>query len=150
MSSPPQNPSGSADGPDPVNVTSAPIREEERGELAASSAPADRPFPWLMGAALVAIVALAIVAAVTVGAQYAIPFALIAVIVAVFVGTNRGLSLLSTRRHGEGEDRDAQAADADDPVPSFGFDEESQLGQTSELSDEQQQSHADMERSPGT
>ena len=146
----PDIPTDGSDRPDPVHVTNEPITEAERGRHASPTAmPADRPGPWLMLAGVVAIAALAIVAALTVGAQYAIPFVVLAFLISLFVGGNRALSARRTRAYPEGRAKDTEATDHEDAIPSFGMDEDSQLGQTSELSDEQQQSHADMEKSTG-
>jgi hypothetical protein len=132
-------------GSDQVNVTNAPIDERERGG-GSEHASLRRPFPWAMGILAVALVALAVVAMVAVGAQYGIPFLVLALLFGIFFGTHRLLALRKTRSYG-GEAQDRSADDGDDPIPHFGFDEQSQLGQTAELSDAEQQSHADMNRS---
>ena len=85
------------------------------------------------------------------GGQYAIPVALVAVVGALFVGGHRMLAAKQTRHYDDqpGREQDDAADDAEDPVPTFGFDEQSQLGSTAELSDEESQSHADMDKSTG-
>ena len=134
-----------------VNVTNAPITEQERAETRSQERDLQRPFPWLAGAAVIALVVLALVAALTAGAQYAIPFGVIAALAALFLGTHRALGLMKTRRYSS-ESRPAEdvaADDGDDPLPHMGFDEESSLGDNAQLSSEEQMSHADMNKSTG-
>lgn len=135
---------------DQVNPTNAPISEDERAVTREREQALRRPFPWIAIGTLVALAALALVAALTAGAQFAIPVALIAVVGAIFVGVHRALAAAQTRHYDQpGREQDDAADDADDPVPTFGFDEESQMGSTAQLSDEESQSHADMDRSTG-
>ena len=132
------------------SVTNAPISEDERAVTRERAEALRRPFPWLALAGALALAGLAVVAAFTAGAQYAIPFGVFAVLAALFVGVHRMLGQVKTQRYDEpGKAQEQAAEDADDPVPHMGFDEESQLGQTAQLSDEEQASHADMERSTG-
>ncbi len=136
---------------DLVNPTNAPISEDERQVTREREKALRRPFPWIAIGTLVVLAALAVVAALTAGAQFAIPVALVAVMGALFVGAHRMLAAAQTRHYDDqpGQAQDQAADDADDPVPTFGFDEQSQLGSTAELSDEESQSHADMDRSTG-
>ena len=134
-----------------VNVTNAPITEEERAETRAEERNLNKPFPWLAGAAVIVLVVLAVVAALTAGAQYAIPFGVIALLAALFLIAHRTMGLMKTKRY-ESESRPAQdvaADDGSDPVPHLGFDQESSLGDNAQLSDEEQMSHADMNKSTG-
>ena len=134
-----------------MNVTSAPITEEERAETRAEQREVGKPFPWLAGAAVLALIALAVVAVVTAGAQYAIPFVIIAALGALFLATHRTLGMLKTRRYSADSRaaQDTSAADGDDPIPHLGFDQESSLGDSAQMSDEEQMSHADMNKSTG-
>lgn len=138
-------------GDSQINVTSAPITEDERAVTREREEALRRPFPWLAGGGIVVLVGLAVVAAVTMGPAYAIPVGLIAVVAAVFVGMQRGAAAAKTRSYegSSGTAREQAPADADDPIPDLGYDEHSQLGSTAELSDEESQSHADMESSSG-
>jgi flagellar biosynthesis/type III secretory pathway M-ring protein FliF/YscJ len=134
-----------------VNVTNAPITEDERAETRAEESNLNQPFPWLAGAAVIALVVMAVVAALTAGAQYAIPFVVIAVLAAIFLAVHRTMGRMKTRRY-DSESRPAQdvaAEDGSDPVPHLGFDQESSLGDNAQLSDEEQMSHADMNKSTG-
>ena len=134
-----------------VNPTNAPITEDERQVTRERDKALRRPFPWIAIGTLAVLAALAVVAALTMGSQYAIPVVLVAVIGALFVGGHRVLAAAQTRHYDDepGREQDDAADDADDPVPTFGFDEQSQLGSTAELSDEESQSHADMDKSTG-
>jgi hypothetical protein len=136
---------------DQVNPTNAPISEDERAVTREREKALRRPFPWIAIGTLLVLAALAVVAALTAGSQYAIPVALVAVVGALFVGGHRMLAATQTRHYDEepGREQDEAADDADDPVPTFGFDEQSQMGSTAQLSDEESQSHADMDRSTG-
>lgn len=139
-------------GDSQVNVTGAPITEEERAEHREQSGPdMGKPFPWLALAGAVALVVLAVVAAVAVGAQYAIPVGIIALLAAGFLGAHRLTGLMKTRRYesASGPAQDEAASDGDDPIPHLGFDQESSLGDTAQMSDEEQASHADMNKSTG-
>ena len=132
-----------------ASPTNAPITEEERGRAGGREDSVRRPFPWAVGIGFAALAALAIVAGATAGWAYAIPFLVLAVVAAIFVGSHWALGIAQTRRHGRGPAREAAPDDAGDPVPHMGFDEQSQLGATAQLSDEEQAAHADMERSSG-
>ena len=134
-----------------VHPTNAPITEEERAVHRKQARSLDRPFPWLMVGAAVALVAVAVVAGAVAGWMYLIPFALLGLTIAVFVGTHRLLGAMQTRRYprGSGPAEEQAPDDERDPVPHLGFDEKSQLGATAQTSGEEQQAHADMERSPG-
>jgi hypothetical protein len=73
----------------------------------------------------------------------------LAVVAAIFIATHRVLGHAQTRRYATGPAEEAAPEDARDPVPHLGYDEQSQLGSTAQLSDEEQAAHANMERSPG-
>ena len=136
-------------GEQQVNITNAPITEDERQVTNEREAALRRPFPWLAMAGALALTVLAVVAGVKNGAQYAIPFAIFAVLAFGFVAVHRFMGRAQTRRYDEGPAQEKAADDAEDPVPHFGFDEQSQLGQTAQLSDEEQAAHADMNKSTG-
>ncbi|MGI8511311.1 MAG: hypothetical protein ACR2NH_01620 [Solirubrobacteraceae bacterium] len=143
-------------GDDSLSPTNEPIEEHERGQLGSHSgesggSDAREPFPYLVAATIVAFAAAAIVAGVAVGVQYAVPFVVLGAIIAAFVGINRARTLAETTDTPHGPERDEGAdEDTDGGLPDFGFDQESSVGSTSELSGEQQESHADMEKSPGS
>jgi hypothetical protein len=131
-----------------ASPTNAPISEEERGADRDRAGGERRPFPWVaLGFAVLAV--LAVVAGATAGWAYAIPVLALAAITAVFIGSHRAMGAAQSRRHGGGPAAEAAADDAGDPVPHIGFDEQSQLGATAQLSDEEQAAHADMERASG-
>jgi len=151
MASEPESARTDPSSEEQVNPTNAPITEDERAVTREREKALRRPFPWIAIGTLAVLAALAVVAAVTAGAQFAIPVALVAVIGVLFVGGHRILAATQTRHYDDqpGRAQDEAADDADDPVPTFGFDEKSQLGSTAELSDAESQSHADMDRSTG-
>jgi len=132
-----------------ASPTNAPITEDERRDTRDRQSAERRPFPWAVGVGFTALAALAVVAGATAGWAYAIPFAVLAAVAATFVGSHWALGIAQTRRHGQGPAREAAPDDARDPVPHMGYDEQSQLGATAQLSDEEQAAHADMERSSG-
>ncbi len=133
-----------------ANITTAPLTEDERQDDREREHDLGRPFPWLAVAAALVLLGLAIVAGLVVGWQYAIAVGVLALVILVFVGGHRALSLAETRRYDSpGPAKDAAADDAGSPVPNVGFDEQSQLGSTAQLSDEEQAAHADMDRSTG-
>jgi nitrogen fixation-related uncharacterized protein len=136
-----------------VHPTNAPITEDERAldrERAEGEA-LRRPFPWLMMGAAAALVGVAIVAGAVAGWSYLIPFALLGLAIAIFVGGHRLLGAMQTRRYdrGAGPAEEKAPGDESDPVPHLGFDEKSQLGATAQTSGEEEQAHADAERSTG-
>jgi hypothetical protein len=133
-----------------AGLTNAPITEEERAADRDRAGAERRPFPWAVGLGFAALAVLAVVVGATAGWAYAIPVLVLAAVAAVFIGAHRAMGLAQSRRHGGGGAREAAADDAGDPVPHMGFDEQSQLGSTAQLSDEDQAaSHADMERASG-
>ena len=82
-----------------VNPTNAPISEDERAVTREREQALRRPFPWVAIGTLVVLAALAVVAALTAGAQFAIPVALVAVVGAIFVGVHRALAGAQTRHY---------------------------------------------------
>jgi hypothetical protein len=132
-----------------ASPTNAPITEEERGDTRERVGVRHRPFPWAVGIGFVVLAALAVIAGATAGWAYAIPVLVLAAVVAVFVGSHWALGVAQTHRYGRGPAREAAPDDARDPVPHMGYDEQSQLGATAQLSDEEQAAHADMERASG-
>lgn len=132
-----------------VSPTNAPVTEEEREVSREGEQVSRRPFPWAVGAGFVALVAVAVIAGATAGWAYAIPFAVLAGLAVIFVGTHRLLGLVRTERYRSGPAEEAAPGDARDPLPHMGYDEHSQVGATAQLSDEEQAAHADMERSSG-
>ena len=132
-----------------ASPTSAPITEEERAADRDRAGAERRPFPWATAIGFAALAVLAVVVGATAGWAYAIPVLVLAAVAAVFVGSHRAMGIAQSRRHGPGPEREAAADDARDPVPHMGFDEQSQLGATAQLSDEEQAAHADMERASG-
>jgi hypothetical protein len=134
-----------------VHPTNAPITEEERAVTREREEALRRPFPWLMVGGMLALAGVAVVAGAMAGWRYLIPFALLALIIGVFVGTHRLLGAMQTRRYsrGAGPAEEKAPSDEDDPVPHLGFDEKSQLGDTAQTSSEEDQAHADPGRSTG-
>jgi hypothetical protein len=132
-----------------ASPTNAPITEEERRDTREGAGAQRRPFPWAVGIGFAVLAALAVVAGATAGWAYAIPVLVLAAVVAVFVGSHWALGVAQTRRYGRGPAREAAPDDARDPVPHMGYDEQSQLGATAQLSDEEQAAHADMDRASG-
>jgi hypothetical protein len=72
-------------------ITHEPVVEEERAELAHPER-LRGPFPWAVGAMVVAFVALAVLAGVAVGAQYAIPFVVLGALILGFVLFHRAVA----------------------------------------------------------
>jgi hypothetical protein len=132
-----------------TGLTNAPLTEEERAADRDRAGAERRPFPWALGLGFAGLAMLAVVAGATAGWAYAIPVLVLAAVMAVFLGSHRAMGIAQSRRHGGGHARESAADDARDPVPHMGFDEQSQLGSTAQLSDEEQAAHADMERASG-
>ena len=132
-----------------ASPTNPPIREDERVVTREREAALRRPFPWVALGGVIVLVGVAAVAVLSAGGRYAISFAILAVVVAVFVGTPRVLGWMQTRRYETGRAEEKSAADGADSVPHLGFDEQSQLGATAQSSAEEDQAHTDMERSTG-
>jgi hypothetical protein len=132
-----------------ASPTNPPIREDDRVVTREREAALLRPFPWVALGGVIVLVAVAAVAVLSAGGRYAIPFAVLTLILAVFVGTHRVLGWMQTRRHETGRAEEKAAADSGDPIPHLGFDEQSQLGATAQSSAEEDQAHTDMERSTG-
>jgi hypothetical protein len=132
-----------------ASPTNAPISEEERQDTRDRVGARRRPFPWAVGIGFAALAALGVVAGATAGWAYAIPVLVLAAVAAVFIGAHWALGVAQNRRYGRGRAREAAPDDARDPVPHMGYDEQSQVGATAQLSDEEQAAHADMERSSG-
>jgi hypothetical protein len=86
-------------------ITHEPVIEDERPSPLPDSENLRRPFPWAVGATLLAIAVVAVVAGVAVGWQYMIPFAVLAVLILAFLAFNRAHRLTS-----------------DDSVPRVDFD----------------------------
>jgi hypothetical protein len=150
MDSSARNPGDDHDTREPqVSPTNAPISEEERQVDRERDRAARRPFPWALAGGFATLAVLGIVAGATAGWRYAIPFGVFAAVAAVFIATHHALGRAQTRRYATGPADEAAPDDARDPVPHLGYDEQSQLGSTAQLSDEEQAAHADMERSPG-
>jgi hypothetical protein len=132
-----------------ASPTSDPISEEERQDTRDRVGPGRRTFPWAVGVGFAVLTAVAVVAGATAGWAYAIPVLVLGLAAAAFLGSVWALGRAQSRRYRRGPAREAAADDAGDPVPHTGFDEQSELGATAELSDAEQAAHADMERSPG-
>jgi hypothetical protein len=130
-------------------ITHEPVIEQDRESPVPDSDTLRRPFPWAVIATVLVVLGVAIVAGASVGWQYAIPFAVLGALIGVFLGVHRAQGRMATVDYPEGRAEDAAAADAENPVPHLGFDEETQLGASSEQSDAERAAHADVERSPG-
>lgn len=134
-------------------ITHAPIREDERGEGADDRGSRVDPrsvetYLWPGLAAVV--VALAVVAGVTAGWAYAIPFAVVAGLAILFFGTHGALARRRQRHYGGVEPaRRAVQENADDEVPSVDFKERAEEpDREPEGADSPHEPHADMERGP--
>jgi Flp pilus assembly protein TadB len=77
-------------------ITHEPVIEEERPSPLPDARSLKRPFPWALGATFLAIAAVAVVAGLSVGWQYAIPFAVLAGLILFFVGFHRAQRLTSS------------------------------------------------------
>lgn len=84
---------------------------------------------WAVGIAIVMVLAVAVVAVIAVGAQYAIPFVVLAALGLVFFGVHLSIGRSKTARYGA-RAQDATADRGDDPVPHIGFDDSTALGST--------------------
>lgn len=72
-----------------VHPTNAPIEESERIATREREKAMRTPFPWLMLVGTVVLVAVAVVAVTSAGPSFAIPIALIAVVIGIFFGAVR-------------------------------------------------------------
>jgi hypothetical protein len=131
-----------------VHPTNPPITEEERVVTREREAALRRPFPWMTLAGTVTLVAVAVVAGATAGWNYTIPFAVLGLVIVLFVGGHRAVGLMKTRCR-PGRPREEKApADERDAFPHLGFDERSNIGSTAQHSREEQVP-PEMERSTG-
>lgn len=126
-----------------ANAVESPGRRAEQGravEREREGEPAPRGLASrVIPLGLTVAVGLAILAWVTLGAQYMIPIALITAILLGFWAFHWSLGRAKTRQYGEGAE-DAAAADGDDPIPHLGFDSQSDLGDTQEQTEQYQPS----------
>jgi hypothetical protein len=89
-------------------ITHEPVVEEDRPTIADNEG-LRRPFPWIVVFTFAAIAGLALVAGLAAGWAYAIPFVVVAALVAAFIGALRG--------------RRTAPADSESAVPSIDLDE---------------------------
>ena len=138
--------------PDRVPVTGEPIQESDRGSADSgprgqAPAPTTGRFKALLAVGVGIVVVVAVAAAVMAGGSYAIPVVVLAVLVLGFVGFHRLLGRQKSARHGD-RVGDEVASDSDDPVPHFGFEEGTALGDDSEAGSQDAEEHSEMR--PGT
>lgn len=118
-------------------ITHEPVVEEERASpLPGGEGGLRRPFPWAVMGVVLAFAVAAVLAGIAAGAEYVIPFVVIAAIVVGFLVSHRALSRNRT-------------GDSNDPIPSVDFDSQTPLGASDEQSDAERQAHADPEPSTG-
>jgi hypothetical protein len=132
--------------PDRVPVTSGPIAESERGAKAPT--PTTDRFKGLLAIGLAFAAVIAVVAAVAAGGSYAIPVLVLALILLGFVGFHRMMGRAKSVRHGN-RVGDQVASDSEDPVPHFGFEEDTELGADSDVGTEDARDHSEMKPGAG-
>jgi hypothetical protein len=130
-------------------ITHEPVIEEERESPLPDPAVATRPVPRAVTLVALASLATAVIAGASAGWEYTIPFALLAALLLGFAMTHWALGRRATAERPAGGAEDAAARDADNPLPHFGFDDETALGASAEQAGAEGQAHADMERGPG-
>ena len=133
--------------PGRVPVTGEPIEESERGGGGQAPAPTTGRFKGLLAVGLGIVVIVAVAAAVMAGGSYAIPVLVLAVLVLGFVGFHRLLARQKSARHGD-RVGDEVASDSEDPVPHFGLEEDTALGDDSDAGSQDAGEHSEMR--PGT